>query len=1670
MAPWSALNIEPDSDVEEEEYDDTKEIQIEEALKLYQNALKLHSQGPSRFDEAEKAYSALFESEIFSYPESQSELRRIAISHSAEESDYEDWTVAPSGLLAASESAPNTLPQIIYLSCKNRGQFLLDRLVYRLTSLHPNSVEVHSDEEPKVSKIAEQSLRLLTDALDKDETDEELWRRIAKISHYLGTKRAARFALESSTADEDENDAFLLEGVNLRALMVQEELKDLLKEIQADVDDPKNLASVSSWKHPTRALLPRLDPLRVLSTSRVEVEVQHSLGGARDMILASEENWQSVGEVIHGMRKLEHEETGLKPGARYCISLPGDENQAMGRKLVAAEVHSKIRLSLSPTTPVGQPSFDQILGAVQQGKSPTMQKKSLTSDSISNKAETGDRAQEVEKLAESVEPSGTPIPKSSHEVRPLSKRSSEVAGLPDTPEGGRVRSKRLRARAETLAEDTAEQKILNKHHEEQMRHYAVADDWLFSVALEIGSQLGSDSLGDSESLREIASAESHDDVKIVNSSDAMACALGDFKISLSSWSSNKTNLLLNGTGSGASAVLIDNGAESGFAAFMEHSKGGSKRLEAIPDLLVDQGLSQFISSFTSELHSLDHMLLCWIQALLKPQRVPGSRRNTKNWLTSTYTRYAWSVEFKDLLTDVLVGEDKVVDAFVRNVKATSQSLAKPAIPSPQVTEEDLSFLEFTQTVFELHLDIYGKMVGPDSKIDQPTRAAQRDRISRWANLASSVLSQARLTDEKSRKAKELMLRHLWSYVVFIGLVEISARDHLLLCHQELKDLLETEGSSVYLLPNNAIMPEVSADALEREMSMEKTMDFFQSIFGSETQDPASLIESLEPILMGNAITNDQEQELQNRAIEIPDSQQEEDTQNHESLEDTDAGQGPAAASRQLLEFMQKATAQLRLSLWHQLKVAYDRINYPPMKMVCNFRSMDIILEELESPEYTSDKHEGRSANLIVWIRNLSDLISQCLEWVKGSSQALECLAEENLELSLRACSRAVRLFHTFALWEDSVRVQQLQQPSQTSTASPPHKSAMNFLRDIQPKVWQLLYILYREAASQEQSTGPNFKEHLLEYLRALHNTFGLREYCRVGKKSFLKFLKSELIRLDAPEEDVSQVLYDLYGLKITQNSSQLLDHGCTGDQIDRASALELVGFVVEQAKTMNMKDVLKSDLKLATERMQAVIGTPRASSIQQLSNRRNVTLFLKQPIVPTNLYKALRGLQGLTGQRVDTQYATVASKKWFFLVGQINLAKYRSVRRVAPDNSDDLDNAITFLKLDLDFDTESWETWFRLAQAYDAKIEEDIIWDTVTINERPGELVMMQKNSIHCYEMAVSLAMQFADGSTETRVKLADLYTDFANRIYASTRAPFDMKAFDTAGQERYVNKSSMGTYKILAFVPLSLSKAWKLAVNLYEMVLVERPDDWFIWYMLGKCRWKLFRSVDSNHFTSADCLETFAKAVKHVPEKRDSRHPEKEPVLDPHYKLVSTVYKLLRDSDLRLEQAVDILSISAFARKVNRENEEGWEKYILRVLYVLRNADKSNWHHRIVARIATIEYLKNPNSLAAAQAAKDKFTQHILTKTMGIQVWKPEFERAGRHFVYTSKYLCFIILLLKRLGERSTLEALGRRIRKKQNEFIEHTKIWMDLCQAHIKVWFQSTCLNSAKVLAAPA
>jgi hypothetical protein len=96
--------------------------------------------------------------------------------------------------------------------------------------------------------------------------------------------------------------------------------------------------------------------------------------------------------------------------------------------------------------------------------------------------------------------------------------------------------------------------------------------------------------------------------------------------------------------------------------------------------------------------------------------------------------------------------------------------------------------------------------------------------------------------------------------------------------------------------------------------------------------------------------------------------------------------------------------------------------------------------------------------------------------------------------------------------------------------------------------------------------------------------------------------------------------------------------------------------------------------------------------------------------------------------------------------------------------------------------------------------------------------------------------------------------------------------------------------------------------------------------------------------------INSFSRAVETLP-NRDSR---KDPILEPHYKLVSIVHKLVSKGVIQPKDASELLKVSCYVKKLDvPEDLEQWENYVLSVLKTLRNADKSGWHHRMTARVS---------------------------------------------------------------------------------------------------------------------
>ncbi|KAK4935061.1 Histone transcription regulator 3, partial [Elasticomyces elasticus] len=473
---------------------------------------------------------------------------------------------------------------------------------------------------------------------------------------------------------------------------------------------------------------------------------------------------------------------------------------------------------------------------------------------------------------------------------------------------------------------------------------------------------------------------------------------------------------------------------------------------------------------------------------------------------------------------------------------------------------------------------------------------------------------------------------------------------------------------------------------------------------------------------------------------------------------------------------------------------------------------------------------------------------------------------------------------------------------------------------------------------------------------------------------------------------------------------------------------------------MGAKDLVKPEFKIAVEKMQSALGQVKPSTALSF-NRRVMNAFLKSLIDPREVLDALKDC-----------------KEWLVsLIWEHYARKFKSVKRTNPTPTDDLDTAQAFLRQDIEHGVTSWETWYRLAQVFDAKIEDSLVWNALKINEQRSEITILERNAINAYTMAAAAAMRGETNDQETITKIQDMYYEFGARLYASSRPPLNMEAFATDKVVRHLSHhETQQMSKTLLIKPMSKYTVWKLAARLVADGLATRPQSWQRPYLLSKCLWKMYQSNRNNTERDPveveDVVEAVEQAVKLVPKKEKSS----EPILEPHLRLVSVVHKLQVLGDLETQKAAEVLKTSHYAANVDiKPDEDGildWDRYVLDVLKKLQAADKLGWHHRIFARAAHVIFGPKKD-VSGALGAKAQMTQQIFTKTMTLQVWKPENERAGRHYVYTGEYLKFFVEVLFILKDRSNLEQVVRRIRRKTTDFINHTQIWEDTVTVYVKL-----------------
>lgn len=1655
---FRALNIEYD-DVTDVEVDDTRELQIEEALRLYQSALKYHSEGLASYDKAAQAYKELFESDIFKYPESQSELRRSELFDDVPEYDLlllQDHVESGEPQLAVPvDTTPNTLQQMLHLAYKNHGNFLLDVVKANVARFTEKVLE---DDVPKLVSCFEEFRRIMdetkrpleyfSEALDKDDADLALWRSASYVATLVGSMRIARYCLESVLDGDEEGLDNVLNLPGVEEIFALQKLNELVKNLKDDLSTA--LAPLSGYRRVRlgKELFRKLDRYKEIPHWKFE-QVAYSLVGnlgkppTRYVITTPARNWTSVGNYLLQQLQLESGAVvDVGPGAGVAFNLPETQMTASALDVPIRPSPKETLLNASPGTDAqagdkdntapeaAENSQDALNGTknVNAEKNTEMQEATPTESDLANgKEPSKDAAQEE---------NGPPVTR---------KRSTSSAGFPEVAEGGRGRSKRIRTRDAPAATENGPEDP-NQQYQDRLQDFVNADVWLFDVVGSILSKFGVEGLGSARTLRESVSATS--DTLQKSPERRLDPAIKDFFDLAQNCSPEKTAIL--GADESVDA-LAEAPVEFGLHTVSSTRSDSTSRTD-IPPFDDSVGIEEWVNQINGTWTYNKDIAWSWLKTLLRQGSFPGSEPQDP----STYVAGRWSDDLKQLVVQIAVHEDEFVYRMLQSnvAKLERKILSTQEQNRYELEVQDNADLDMIQSLFELHLDVYTRFKHPGSGIDISTQNDQRDRLERWSILANTAVNLRDPNGKRLIQEENLLLRHLWAIVFQLSASDDVPQALVVADLEQLRDELILRGEPCIELVNNAVMPEISIAAVEQALNEINMQDLFRRVFSHDDKDPVAVIEGLEPLLESVVTCRDNSRESTTQQISTPANGEDggEREQNDQNSVDKPL--------EEMRKFLANGTVGLRLTLWQRLCLAYEAIQYPPKVFSCRLRSIELLMHEFEEPSYMQATKEQRGFLLVRWLKMIDEFLIKILDIHKNATDPFECIDAAHLQSSMSALASLSRLLHTFNIYEDQVRVGQLPAPMFDGRPKPSFMTVANKVYDMQIHTWIVQYILLKEAISQDPERFPTPAEDRLEYLRSVHYALGLRTLCSRANAALLKLEKHELLELsDLENTDVElcQVLFDLYGLKCFLNPADLVEHGCSGvESMTRGRATKILGFIMAQAAKIPMKDIPKTELKNSIDKVHGWLGKPRYTEDLQL-NGRIVRAFLRGPVNPLDLFSSIRGTLELPVKPIPESEASIHSKGWFALMGNISLSKFRSQKRLQPGPTEDLNFAIAFYLQDLEYSTERWVSWYHLAQCYDLQLEEGISWSAEKINTQSLDVQQQQRGAIHCYSMAIAAALRNSKITSENKTKVADLFADFGNRIYSSSREPLFMRAFLFRDiEEKYYSGREM--YKMPPFQPMRMYIAWKFAATLFRQSISRVSDNWITHFMLGKCLWKMYtadESIRGDRKAPAmqDVLDCFKQAIDASPTKKG-----KEPILEPHYKLVSIVHKLVLRKDLDVHAASEVLQATPYASKIEAPDDpDKWSEYVLKVLRELRNADKSNWHHRMTFRAATVIYEDSDRDYIGAMGSKHELTQQMFTKTMQMQVWKPENERPGRHFVYTSRYLRFFVGILVQTKDRQNLEALVRRLRRKPHEFFDHTRLWQETCLAYLKLLRQA-------------
>ncbi|SCU91845.1 LAFA_0F06194g1_1 [Lachancea sp. 'fantastica'] len=931
--------------------------------------------------------------------------------------------------------------------------------------------------------------------------------------------------------------------------------------------------------------------------------------------------------------------------------------------------------------------------------------------------------------------------------------------------------------------------------------------------------------------------------------------------------------------------------------------------------------------------------------------------------------------------------------------------------------DDTRMFTLGLSVYEILVNMMGKIYsGINAKRLQGQKIneleTQKNKLEKKIGIWTVLFQNGCIQDERSR------FRFLWAKFCSLQYTIGVADDQLIDSLQEIESLIQECAPAVNVpYSNYDTIPQLNLKAVQSQLSRLRIVRKITSIdISASSQD-------------NNAATEQQMELIKNALVS-------EDNMSAEIVEED-----PMEA------FLRNSPFLLKVKLWRLLISYYSRRDMN-LAVSIFFKILNILYGKVCCPNYRAQSHLQRQQTLLLTISCVGAFTREVLD-LSSESLKTKRLHETEIKPGLLIILKWLRLIYPIVFYE-SLCQKDAALKSFFHKAVKSSGKLKNIFTDL---ITSTIYFCHILENSSLKATKP--QRGLIDLVEASHELMGGLKFCDASNGSYLNF--AEQILCEQSDEkgfrQIRQVLWCQYHFVVSGENSTVKQHDTKGKEMSPKSAVAAGKFLIDsnyKGRNLLIACGNKTNLKQILDNIIQVIGEVDFSSNHILS--RN-DFFLDQylrSMITTDLFRsAYGGNISIELIKPNDSLQSVADSGIFYVAAIQAMNLYKARKKATQARPSELDFIISTLKNDILYKTNRFESWFLLGKCYSFRVEDDLIWtsDKLATHEKRKGTTEVQRKSILCYLMALGMAMQQShDCMTDSEQRdfhqiLKELLETLSEELLNGFLKPMEKSCFEWESpvalklklDGEVCSRSSptaqtVSDYNVEQAILVGLSKA--IQIETHQLELRRSQCNWKNPYYFAKIIFK--RCMQEFKTTGLEVLLEACSLSQDISHSKDI-------IFEPHYFLITSSFKLVVKGIITPREALDHLRKD---NNVFKKETSFWElgatddaaqsfyEKVLDLLRALVALDKMKWHHRPKYRIARILF----DQFGDLNGAITEMHEIIFVKSSNkslVNIWKPEFERPGKHFIYTYQYVMFYLDLLFCGHDYSSIALVAKKLKK---------------------------------------